>query len=144
MLQRTATLLMIASSATFFCYWFRYACLLILTAKTARDYTNEVVANIQLSFPGVQAELRQGVPADLARLRASLNHDYEILTSLMRHTGPRLDDRMIQVHYRLMSSWCRLCHTFSIATASHSLQEMSLVVAYFANRVGEQAAASAK
>ena len=44
MFETATTILIIVGSMLLFGYWFRYTCLLILSAKTTRDYAGEVAA----------------------------------------------------------------------------------------------------
>ena len=67
-------------------YWFRYTCLLILSAETTRDYAADVATANQLSFLQVQTELRES-PADLDRLQASLDRDLAVVTSLIQNAS---------------------------------------------------------
>jgi hypothetical protein len=147
MLELIATVIMTASSVLLLGYWFRYTCLLILNAKTTRDFAGEVAMANQLSFQAVQSEL-QAASADLGRLHESLNRDYALLTYLISHAGGAqgdvgLEDRMLQLNYRLMGACYRLSRPFSAAAARKALEEMSLVVAHFANVMGERAMAGA-
>src|SRR5690242_21902222 len=88
MIELAATIIITASSALLFVYWFRYTCLLILSAKTTRDYAGEVATANQLSFLEVQAELREGAAsADLDRLHASLERDYAVVSYLLKHAA---------------------------------------------------------
>jgi len=139
MLELIVTVTITASSVLMFGYWFRYTCLLILSATSTRDYAADVASAHQLSFLQVQAELRQS-PADLDRLKASLDRDLAVVTRL---TEWGLEDRMLKVNYRLMSVWCRVSQRFSMETAQDALDEMSRIVSHLANSVGERAAAGA-
>ena len=148
MIEFAATSVITVSSALLFAYWYRYTCLLILNAKTTRDYAGEVARANQLSFRDVQTQLRDGASADLDRLQKSLDRDYALLTFLFRNaTGVqsenRLEDRMLQVDYRMMGAWYRISRRFSAQAARLALEEMSNVVAHFANAMGERAACSA-
>ena len=53
-----------------------------------------------------------------------------------------LEKRMLDIDYRLMRAWYRVSRSFSAAAARSALEEMSLVVAHFANSMGERAAAA--
>jgi hypothetical protein len=50
---------------------------------------------------------------------------------------------MLVINYRLMGSWYKVTRHFSGNAAAKALNEMSLVVAHFANLMGEQSAAAA-
>lgn len=147
MLELIATVIITASSFLLFGYWFRYTCLLILNAKTTRDFAGEVAMANQLSFQVVQSEL-QTANADLNSLHESLNRDYALLTYLISHAAGAqgdvgLENRMLQFNYRLMGAWYRVSQPFSTAAARNALEEMSQVVAHFANVMGERAMAGA-
>jgi hypothetical protein len=149
MIELIATVTITGGSVVLFAYWFRYTCLLILSAKTARDYTSDVAYSNKLGFPEVQAQLNQSVTPDLDRLRAALDNDYRIVRQLLRYMpkseeGPSpLETQMLAINYRLMGVWYQASRHFSGSTAARALGEMSMVVAHFANLMGEQAAASA-
>ncbi len=143
MFELIATLFITASSLLLFGYWFRYTCVLILRTKTTRDFAGDVAIANQLSFPAVQHQLSLA-SADLARLYTSLDRDYALVTYLVSHAAGRqgeisLEDRMLQLNYRLMGAWYRMSRPISVAAARKALEEMSMVVAYFANVMGERA-----
>ena len=144
MLDLIVTLVITVSSVLMLGYWFRYSCLLILSAETTRDYAADVATANQLSFLQVQTELRES-SADLGRLQASLDRDLAVVTSLIQGaSGPwGMEDRMLQLNYRLMSTWCSLSQRFSPEAGRRALDEMSMIVSHFANSLGEQATAGA-
>jgi hypothetical protein len=148
MIEFLATVIITVSSVLLFCYWFRYTCLLILSAKTTRDYAGEVAAANQLGFLGVQAQLREG-GAELDRLRHALDRDYDVLSRLLEasaHSSKEessLECRMLGVNYRLTAGWFRISNRFSPSAARRALEEMSMVVSHMANIMGERATAGA-
>ena len=148
MLEFAITGSLTVGSALLFGYWFRYTCLLILNAKTARDYAGEVAAANQLSFGTVQAKLREGV-AELDPLHAALQHDYEVVTYLLKNAARSsneespLETRMLEMNYRLMSACYQVSRRFSSSAARRALEEMSQVVGHFANVMGERAVCAA-
>ena len=145
MLELIVTLIITVSSVLMFGYWFRYTCLLILSAKTTRDYASEIATANQLSFLQVQSQLRES-SADLDRLQASLDRDLAVVTYLIQHAGQSewgMEDRMLQLNYRVMSTWCRVSRRFSMDAGRRALDEMSMIISHFANVVGERAAAGA-
>jgi hypothetical protein len=140
-------ILIIASSILLFGYWFRYTCLLILTAKTARDYAGDVATANGLSFPEVQVLLREESPAGLDRLRDSLDRDFVLINYLLKHAGSArgeatLERMMLAVHYHSMHAFYGISKRISTDGARRAIEDMSLVVAHFANMMGEQAAAA--
>ncbi len=145
MIESVLTVLIIAGSGFLFAYWFRYTCLLIVSAKTSRDYAADVATANQLGFLEVQAQLRAEGQPDLERLHASLDRDYALITYLIQHASGTqgeslLEDRMLQVNYRLMGAWYNVSRRFSAEMGRRALDEMSLVIAHFANAMGERAA----
>ena len=140
MLELIVTLVITVSSALMFGYWFRYTCLLMVSAHTTRDYAADIASANQLSFLQVQAQLREN-PADLNRLQASLDRDLAVITRLRGEWG--MEDRMLQLNYRLMSTWCRVSQRFSPEAGRRALDEMSMIVSHFANSLGEQVTAGA-
>jgi len=152
MIELIATIALTASSALLFGYWFRYTCLLILSAKTTRDYAGEFAAAVELSFPSVQEKLRWGTGSStscLEELRASLNRDYAVVTYLLKNVNDTsagaslVEVRMLEINYRLMGAWFSVSKRFSVTAAQHALEEMALVVSHFANTMGERAEAAA-
>jgi hypothetical protein len=120
-----------------------------LSAKTAHDYTTDVAYSNQLGFPAVQAQLQQGNSSDLDRLRAALDNDFRIVRGLMKsvpnagEAQSALETQMLAINYRVMSAWYGVARHVSESAAARALEEMSLVVAHFANQMGEQAASAA-
>ncbi len=147
MLELIVTLVITVSSVLMLGYWFRYSCLLILSAETTRDYAADIATANQLSFLQVQAELRDQQPADLNRLQASLDRDMAVVTYLIQNASGQgewgMEARMLKLNYRLMSTWCSLSQRFSPEAGRRALDEMSMIVSHFANSLGEQAAAGA-
>jgi hypothetical protein len=147
MIELIATVVITASSILLFAYWFRYTCL--LSAKTARDYTSAVAHSNSLLFPDVQMQLQQSASLDLDRLRDALDRDFKVVRNMLKHlpsTGEAqsvLETQMLAINYRLMRTWYQITRHVSGSTAAHALGEMSMVVAHFANLMGEQAASAA-
>jgi hypothetical protein len=146
MVELIATGIITASSVLLFGYWFRYTCLLILSAKTTRDYAAAVASANQLGFLEVQAQLAQSAP-QLDRLRDALDRDYSVLVYLLKHAPSSgeasLEMRMVEINYRMMRTWYNVSRRFSPAAATRAIEEMSQVVAHFANAMGERAECSA-
>ena len=148
MIELVATIIITASSALLFGYWFRYTCLLILSAKTSRDYAGEFAAANQLSFPEIQSVLRGDGARNLDLLHGALNRDYAVVTYLMSHvdqaTGTAsIETRMLAINYKLMGAWYSVSKSFSVTAAQRALDEMAMVVAHFANTIGERSMGAA-
>lgn len=146
-----ASVLIILFSAALFVYWFRYTCVLILSTKTARDYTAQVAEANQLGVLETLACLKDAAGQQpLEALRESLDRDYRVLTTLLRHAadfrigGYSVEQRMLMVDYKAMRILYRLARGLSESHARAALEEMSGIVAHFANAMGERAAVTAR
>jgi hypothetical protein len=144
MIELVATITITVSSVLLFGYWFRYTCLLILSAKTTRDFAGEVAAANQLGFLEVQSQLRANA-VDLGPLCDALDRDYLVLARLMQQgdASSSVEKRMLAINYELTRAWYRVSRHVSAAAARKALDEMSMMVAHFANVMGEQAAGAA-
>ena len=148
MIELVTTVIITVSSVLLFAYWFRYTCLLILSAKTTRDFAGQVAAANQLGFLEVQTQLRTA-SVNLDSLRDILDRDYAVLSSMLKQVqgssveGSSLETSMLAVNYRVMRSWSQVVGVFSPAAACKALEEMSMVVAHFANSMGQQAEGAA-
>ena len=143
MIELVTTVIITVSSVLLFAYWFRYTCLLILSAKTTRDFAGQVAAANQLGFLEVQTQLRAS-SVNLDSLRDTLDRDYAVLSSMLKQVsgssveGSSLETSMLAVNYRVMHTWYRVSSVFSPAAACKALEEMSMVIAHFANAMGQQ------
>jgi hypothetical protein len=145
MFEAAVTVTMTVSSVLLFCYWFRYTCRLILSAATSQDFATGVAHAHRLCYQEAQLGL-QHPATDLDRLKDMLDHDYATLARLLKQaegTQDGIERRMLAVHYRLATVWYRSCRTISASAARMALEEMSMVVAHFANSLGEAAASPA-
>ena len=82
--------------------------------------------------------------AALDSLHASLDRDYRVLLYLLEHsTGlelPTVEQKLLIFDYRLMQLVYRLLKTSSVGQARQALLEMSDVLGYFSQKMGERAA----
>ena len=144
MLELAITAIIVAGSVLLFGIWFRYTCLWIVSAKTALDYAGDVAVANQLSFLEVQSRLHDRNITDFDPLRAALEHDYALITYLLKNAAHSTSDesfietRMLAMNYRLLDAWYRVSRRFSTEAACRALEDMSLVVAHFANVMGER------
>ena len=144
------SLIMTGVSAGLFLFWLRYTCQLILSAKSARDYTRDVAQANDLRFLQVQQELAQvRERVELDSLQSKLEKDYRLLTYLLVHgpafhvNGDRLEQFMLMLNFRLLKTYYALTRRISVSNGKRALQEMTQVVGYFANRMGERSAYAA-
>ena len=145
MFESAVTIAIFVSSILLFCLWFRYTCRLILSAATSEDYATNFAQAHQLCFQEAQMRLSHG-EMDLNGLKAMLDRDYAVLAGLMHHAEnvpSGIERQMLATHYHIASAWYSASGSISASAARKALEEMSLVVAHFANSMGECAAASA-
>ena len=143
MIEDLSSLVIVVGSAALLGYWFRYTCLLILCTKTPRDYAVDVAAAHQLNFLRVQRQLHEGRATSLDYLQASLNRDYILLNHLIhqgsrRNNTPPVEHSLLRIDFQLMACWCSLTRRFSARASRRAVEEMSSVVAYLANAIGEK------
>ncbi len=145
MFETAITILIIVGSMLLLAYWFRYTCLLILSAKTTRDYAGEVALANQMSFLEVQAALREAGPIALDGLNASLERDYALVMGWTQGVGDEIgmEDRMLQMKYNSARLMFKTVGKISPAAARGALDDMSVVISHFANSLGERAASAA-
>jgi len=137
--------IILAFMLAFLLGWFRYSCGLILSAKPARDYTPEVAAANELGFLEVQHDLPNAHERRaLDSLRKKLERDYHLLSYLLDHspalqTGSEsFEQRMIMLDFELMKAYYVLASMLPRSIARRALQEMTQVVCYFANTMGQR------
>lgn len=143
------SLIILTVSFVLFAYWFRYTCLLILSAKPAKDYSEQVAANNRMAFPAVrrqlQAELAGG---QLHALQASLDHDYRVINYLLRHAkdldaeGAPVEQLMLAADYQVMKLLYAVSRWMGLPGARRALVEMADILSYFAHAIGERTVAA--
>jgi hypothetical protein len=104
-------------------YWFRYTCILLLRSNSAQ--------------PAVNA----GSGPDAVRL--SLERDFRLLTYVWQHAAglgeQSLEERILVLDFKVMRLWYRLTRTTAPAQANKALAEMSAVVSFLSQKLGQQA-----
>jgi hypothetical protein len=142
-----ASILIIVFSVALFVYWFRYTCLLILSARTAQDYAKQVAQANQLGFLEVQSQLANAAGQSFDALHSALARDYRALTYLLSHAGSfqgeenGLEQIMLRIDFHMMSALYRVVPKSSPAHAQKVLSEMTKIVSHFANTMGERQSA---
>jgi hypothetical protein len=72
-----------------------------------------------------------------------VERDYSLLTYLCRHAAgladQSLEERILIWDFKLMRIWYRLTRTLAPAQARSALSEMSAVVAFLSQKIGQQA-----
>lgn len=136
--------LVIVFSLALFLYWFRYSCILILRTRTASDFSSSLASGSPLTFDQIQRELESGsTGVDLETFRRCLEHDYELISSLLaRAPGiaehfSQLEQLMLQADYKVMQAWDTASRRLLRQPSRRAIAEMSAIVAFFANVAGE-------
>lgn len=144
MFESITTFVVTAASTLLFAFWFRSACLLILVAKPPRDYARGVAIANQLAFGEVQEALCSSALAQFRPLKDALDEDFRVILYLLKHATVNpvnaIETRMLRVDYWAMSIWSATMLRLSPRSARRALQEMAMIVAHFANTLGEQLA----
>lgn len=141
--QLFISILIIICSFLVFLYWFRCTTLLILGQRSCGDYASKVVSIVRLSFPSVQQELQAEVKLrDLDHLYGLLDHDYQILTDLLRHANSQtsIECRFLTIDYKFMKALYKLAKNIDIVSSRKMLEEMSSILCFFAEETGQAAA----
>lgn len=144
------SLFILGISVALFVYWFRYTCLLILSAKTTRDYASDVARANQLSFLETRDRLTHNPNSSaLPGLYESLDRDYTLLTYLLRNaanhygSGRSVETFILMIDFRMMTIWYAIVGKLSESRARAALLEMSSIVGHLANSMGEKLSVSA-
>lgn len=141
-----ASILIIVFSVALFVYWFRYTCLLILSARTAQDYARQVAEANQLGFLDTQTILADAAGVSLDAVHSALSRDYRVITYLLSHAGNLqggengLEQLMLRVDFRIMSALYSVLPKGSPDYAKKVLSEMADIISHFANTMGERQA----
>jgi hypothetical protein len=121
--EMIASVLIIAVSVVLLGYWIRYTCILLLRSQGEE--------------PAIQPEGEPDV------LRQSLERDYRMLTYLRRHGAglgdQSLEERILIFDFKVMQVWYRITRSAAPQQARNALAEMSAVVAFLGQKLGEQA-----
>jgi hypothetical protein len=137
------TALVLAASLGLFVFWFRYTCVLILSAKTSRDYAGEVAAVNGLTFVTAERALLQVSKArDLDDLCMAMQRDYAVVCGLLKHAGFEtggVEDAMLRIDFRMMNTLYSVSRHLSPRHAANAVLEMSQIIGHFADSMGERA-----
>ena len=137
-----ASIFILVACSVLFLYWFRHTCLLILAQKASSEYSLKVTSTIRLSFPQIEESLAQTTALD--RVHEGLENDYRILTDLLRQTtgSDSIEHRLLAMDYKAMRGWYKLTRTHGdLGQARKALAEMSSILGFFAEELGQSAAA---
>ncbi len=145
-----ANLVILVVSVGLFLYWFRYTCVLMLSARPTRDFGAEVAATNQLSYVDYEESLGTMSVSELDAVERSLRRDYQVVSALLKQAGEwkvggdSLESLMLTLDFRLMKLSYNVSRKVSEARARAAVGEMVQIVSHMANAFGEQASSSAK
>ncbi len=134
------SIIIIVLSAAMFVYWFRYTCLLILTAKTPADHSGEITRSHRMQFAKVRVALGEAGELETGKVQDLLNRDYKLIAHLARTANVQsVESAILKIDYRLMGVWCSLAGRVAPGQARRALLEMSSIIGYMTNLVGQSA-----
>jgi hypothetical protein len=147
-----ASIFILVVSLVLLVYWFRYTCLLILSTRTARDYSREIVEANGLAFVELRKQLAEAATAGdlMDRIQSSLDRDYRLVTYLLQNAagyrpeGHEFEEWMLRLDYWMMNVMYRSVRRVSQPIARRALLEMTSVLNHLANAMGERLHASAQ
>ena len=117
------SLLITLVSLALLCYWFRYTCLLLLRSDVEKAAI--------------------GLEGDLEAVRNSLVREYRLLTYLWEHAAglgeQSVEERILMIDFQMMRICYQLTRTAVPAQARKALTEMSAVVDFLGQKLGQQA-----
>lgn len=128
--------------------WLRSASQSVLRQRFEQEYSAEVAEANQLEFLAIQRALASA-PEEVADYRgvlAALERDYQALSYLLRnaatvHVGRySRAERLLIFDFRLLSLSVRLARALGWRSWRSSLMEMTTILQYFGNVVGQRLA----
>lgn len=144
------SIFIILISAMLFIYWFRYTCLLILSARSNKNYAAEVAQANGLHFLESREALMRSAPADLPVISKSLDRDFKLITYLARHVGSyampadEMERLVLIADFWILKACYAITRRIHPAQARRALLEMTSIVNHFANSTGERVAYSTR
>ena len=131
--------LIVALAVLMLVYWYRYACALVLSARTEPGCVARVAAANGLTFLLVRKQLQSG-EVRLDTIRKSLDSDSKRLLYLLRQSRGRgfgsVEMQLLLADHRLMRIWYWMVRGVSTDQARKALEERSRILAWMAHEVG--------
>jgi hypothetical protein len=135
-------------SGTMLVFWLRSASQSVLRERFEQDFSSEVAEANQLEFLTIRKALANA-PEEIGDHRsvlAALEQDYQALSYLLRnaatvHVGRySRSERLLILDFKLLTFWVRLSHTLGFKSWRSGLVEMTTILQYFGNVVGQRLA----
>ncbi len=140
----TASFCITLVSITLFLYWFRYTCVLILSARPARDVATRYAAANRLAFLEVERAMGCSMErCDLESLQARLDADYRSLTATfagsaaLRNAVSGTERVMLTLDYKLLRGWFKVSQTIAPLHSCGAVREMALIVKHLATAAAQ-------
>ena len=129
-------------------FWMRSASQSVLRRRFEQEYSAEVAEANQLEFLAIQRALSSAPEevADYQGVLAALERDYQALSYLLRnaatvHVGRySRAERLLILDFRLLALWVRLSRALGSQGWRSGLMEMTTILQYFGNVVGQRLA----
>lgn len=135
-------------SATMLVFWLRSASRSVLRQRFEQDFSAEVAEANQLEFLAIQKALASA-PEEIGDHRSvlsALEQDYQALSYLLRnaatvHVGRySRSERLLILDFKLLGFWVRLSRGLGLQGWRSGLLEMTTILQYFGNVVGQRLA----
>lgn len=142
------SLFILLFSVVLLCFWLRAASQSVLRQRFAENYSDEIAETMQLEFLAIRRALEESPEdiADYSGLLDTLQRDYEALTYLLRnaatvHVGRySRSERLLILDFQLLRLWVQLKRLLGITGWHRSLVEMTRILEYFSNVMGQRLA----
>jgi len=129
-------------------FWLRSASQSVLRQRFEQNFSSEVAEANQLEFLAIRKALASA-PQDISDHRnvlAALEQDYQALSYLLRnaatvHVGHySRSERLLILDFKLLALWVRLSRGLGFKGWRSGLLEMTTILQYFGNVVGQRLA----
>jgi hypothetical protein len=134
------------SSLALLVLWVKSATRSILRASFEQDYSREVAEANRLEFLAIRQALSSDLDegGDFGEALSSLERDYEALSYLLRnaatlHVGRYTRaEKLLVLDFHLLRIWARFSRLLGLRAWRSSLLEMTTILEYFGNVVGQR------
>ncbi len=138
----------LAMSGALLVFWLRSVVQSILRERFEQSYSAEVAEANRLEFLHIRKALQEqaGEVADYRGALDALERDFEALNYLLRnaatvHVGRITpSERLLATDFHLMRLWARVSRALGLRGWRSSLVEMTSILEYFGNVVGQRLA----
>ncbi len=138
------------SSLAFLFSWLRAVSRAALRQTFERDYSADVAEASQLEFLAIRRALLEYPEeiADYSGVLTTLERDYEALTYLLRNAGTvhvgkySRAERLLMLDFQLLRFWVRVQRLLGLQSWHSALLEMTSILQYFGNVMGQRLATS--